>query len=105
MSTQRKNAEKTTEDVHAILEAHGISDASEEYYSSSDNDETPGALKKANGYEKAGESSCSSNHVGNESEDIIPLPKWTLPLTLVEACLGKAINILHHLLKSIRKLQ
>ncbi|KAI4384362.1 hypothetical protein MLD38_002529 [Melastoma candidum] len=70
VSIQRKKAEKATADVLAILETHGISDASEDYYLSSDNDETPHALAKASCHTKAEESSVTSKQQGNESEDI-----------------------------------
>lgn len=69
MSIQRKRAEKATADVLAILETYGISDASEEYYLSSDNDGTPRALKTAKSHTKGEESSVSSKQIGNESED------------------------------------
>ncbi|KAI4382663.1 hypothetical protein MLD38_008599 [Melastoma candidum] len=70
VSTQRKKAEKATADVLTILEIHGISDASEDYYLSSDNDETPRTVAKANGQTKAGESSLNLKQLGNELEDI-----------------------------------
>lgn len=69
MALQRKKAEKATADVLAILETHGISDVSESYYSSSDQEVTPRKLKVCNDSNKGGESSVNSKQLGNESEE------------------------------------
>ncbi|XP_030543034.1 uncharacterized protein LOC115750038 [Rhodamnia argentea] len=69
VALQRKKAEKATADVLAILESHGVSDVSESYYSSSDQEATPRKLKVCNGSSKGGESSVSSKQLGNESEE------------------------------------
>ncbi|XP_030451165.1 uncharacterized protein LOC115673210 isoform X2 [Syzygium oleosum] len=69
VALQRKKAEKATADVLAILETHGISDVSESYYSSSDQEVTPRKLKVCNDSNKGGESSVNSKQLGNESEE------------------------------------
>ncbi|KAI3423031.1 uncharacterized protein J3R85_011314 [Psidium guajava] len=69
VALQRKKAEKATSDVLAILESNGISDVSESYYSSSDQEVTPRKLKVCSGSDKGGESSVSSKQLGNESEE------------------------------------
>ncbi|KAF8021834.1 hypothetical protein BT93_G2085 [Corymbia citriodora subsp. variegata] len=69
VALQRKKAEKATADVLAILESHGIDDASESYYSSSDQEVTPRKQKVCNDSNKGGESSVSSKQLGNESEE------------------------------------
>ncbi|KAM7263085.1 hypothetical protein ACFE04_000768 [Oxalis oulophora] len=61
VSLQRKKAEKATADVLAILENNGISDFSEAYYSSSD--------QEGNGFAKEEDSSVSSKVRKNESEE------------------------------------
>lgn len=56
MSLQRKKAEKATADVLAILETQGISDVSEPFYSSSDEEGTTDVLTGRGSSRKGGSS-------------------------------------------------
>jgi hypothetical protein len=66
VSLQRRKAEKATVDVLAILENNGISDFSEAYYSSSDQ-ETSYESKVGNGSAKEGESDLDFSSVNGRS--------------------------------------
>ncbi|PKI68542.1 hypothetical protein CRG98_011028 [Punica granatum] len=60
VSLQRKKAEKATVDVLAILEAHGMSDMSDSFYWSSDQEETPRGQKVRGSGSKKAEGSVNS---------------------------------------------
>lgn len=68
VSLQRRRAEKATADVLAILESNGVSDISEEFSSSSDQ-ENPYRSKMDNNSAKEGESSVDSN-LGRREEPL-----------------------------------
>lgn len=68
VSLQRKRAEKATVDVLAILENQGLSDVSEEYDLSSDQ-ETPYESKVGNNSTKEEDSSINSKVSRNKSEE------------------------------------
>lgn len=67
-SLQRKEAEKATADVLAILETHGISDVSDSFYSSSDQEVTPRRHKPRVGDSKKVEGSANPRERESELE-------------------------------------
>ncbi|KAK0591533.1 hypothetical protein LWI29_003441 [Acer saccharum] len=85
VSLQRKKAEKATADVLAILENNGISDISETFDSSSDQEETPCESKSDNNSTKEDENSSNLKFRRNESgelsgsdHDFSPVPQRSL---------------------------
>ncbi|KAK1572371.1 hypothetical protein Q3G72_031728 [Acer saccharum] len=85
VSLQRKKAEKATADVLAILENNGISDISETFDSSSDQEETPCESKWDNNSTKEDENSSNLKFRRNESgelsgsdHDFSPVPQRSL---------------------------
>ncbi|KAJ4843764.1 hypothetical protein Tsubulata_034599 [Turnera subulata] len=69
VSLQRMKAEKATADVLAILESNGMSDVSETFDSSSDED-TPHGSKVGNKFSKEEEDSVNSKVRKNEPEEL-----------------------------------
>lgn len=71
MSVQRKKAEQAAADVLAILETRGISDVSDSYYSSSDQEVTPRVQKLRGSDSKKAEGSANSGERGSELEKLL----------------------------------
>ncbi|KAL5719545.1 hypothetical protein ACHQM5_012302 [Ranunculus cassubicifolius] len=72
VTLQRKNAEKATSEVLAILESHGISDLSETYDSSSDQEEDDRESKEVNNVRKEEVNSTTSRPKIDKSSNSDP---------------------------------